>query len=156
MSGMCAIGLVRPKDAANVGGVLRAAHAYGASLVAIAGDRSTGKMIRAGANTSKAQRVIPVMRGENMRDLIPFDMVPIAVDLIDGAIDLREFSHPKRAFYIFGPEDGTLGHPIIEWCSHKVYIPTAICLNLAAAANVVLYDRIAKARHVAMAQHAAE
>jgi len=144
MRGFAAIGLYRPKDDSNVAGCLRAAHCYGASLVAIAGDRSPNKMIQASANTSKAHRHIPVIRGANLRELVPYSAIPIAVDILDGAIMLPAFKHPQSAFYVFGPEDGTLGRNITEWCAFVVAIPTVFCLNLAAAVNVVLYDRIAK------------
>ena len=45
---------------------------------------------------------------------------------------------------IFGPEDGSVGKKIVKWCDDVVYIPTIGCMNLAATANVVLYDRMAK------------
>ena len=77
-------------------------------------------------------------------DAIPFDCDPVAVDLLADARPLPGFTHPERAFYIFGPEDGTLGKAITARCVHKVYIPTKHCLNLAMAANTVLYDRAAK------------
>jgi tRNA(Leu) C34 or U34 (ribose-2'-O)-methylase TrmL len=77
-------------------------------------------------------------------DAIPHDCVPVAVDLIEGARDLTHYTHPERAFYIFGPEDGTLGKAITDRCHDKVFVPTAFCMNLAAAVNVVLYDRAAK------------
>lgn len=84
-----------------------------------------------------------MLRG-NLRDLIPYDAVPVAVDLIEGAEELPAFVHPQRAFYIFGPEDGTLGKAVTEWCQRKIVIPTLDCMNLAATVNVVLYDRLSK------------
>lgn len=147
MRGYAAIGLNRPKDAANIGGALRAAFCYDASVVVIAADRSrlANDGIRHGTNTPKAERNIPVIRTDDLRGSIPFDCVPIAVDLVDGAAPLHSFQHPLRAFYIFGPEDGTLGHAVLDWCERRVMIPTRMCMNLAATVNVVLYDRQAKA-----------
>ncbi len=141
MRGFAAIGLMRPKTIENVGSVLRAAHCYGAAMVAIQGDRTE---VRSHLDTTKAWRHMPVLRGEDMRQFIPFDAVPVAVDLVEGAVELPNFVHPQRAFYIFGPEDGTLGKATTEWCKHKVMIPTRDCMNLAATVNVVLYDRLAK------------
>lgn len=141
MRGYAAIGLVRPKTPENVGSVLRAAWCYNAALVAIQGDRTP---IRTSTDTPKAWRHLPVLRGENLRDFIPYDAVPVAVDLVEGAENLITFKHPQRAFYIFGPEDGTLGNAITDWCVHKVMVPTRDCMNLAASVNVVLYDRLAK------------
>lgn len=142
MRGFASIGLVRPKDVRNVGAVLRAAHVYGAAMVAIQGDRTP---VRSHADTTKAYRHIPVLRGNDLFDLCPFDAIPVAVDLVDDAIPLPQFVHPSSAFYIFGPEDGTLGKAHLERCRYRIMVPTKFCMNLAATVNVVLYDRIAKA-----------
>lgn len=148
--GYAAIGLYRPKDAANIGGVLRAAWCHGASLVAVAGARLHANAgIRHSTNTPSAWKHIPVLTGDNLHDLIPFDCVPVAVDLVDDATPLPSYQHPQRAFYVFGPEDGTLGEPVLSWCRHRVVVPTRMCMNLAATVNVVLYDRIAKAMRAA-------
>lgn len=140
--GFSAIGLIRPKTAANIGGTLRAAHCYGASAVIIVGDRSG---IRHPTNVSAAHLHIPIIRGDNVRKLVPFGAVPVAVELTDGATPLPWFNHPEPAFYIFGPEDGTLGKSVLDWCPLRVAVPTAFCMNLAATVNVILYDRMAKA-----------
>lgn len=87
---------------------------------------------------------MPLLKVNNLHDVVPHDCVPVAVDLIDGAINLIDYDHPQRAFYIFGPEDGTLGSSITDWCRDIIYIPTKACMNLAATVNVVLYDRLSK------------
>ena len=92
----------------------------------------------------KHVRHIPLMRVDNLHDIVPFDCVTVAVDLIDGAIPLPGYVHPERAFYIFGAEDATLGKKITNWCRDIIFVPTNGCMNLAAAVNVVLYDRMAK------------
>lgn len=144
--GFAAIGLVRPKSACNVGAVLRAAMCYDTASVAIQSLRPhLAPYIRQPTNVTKAERHVPILGADEILDLIPFDCVPIAVDLLEGARPLPDFKHPHSAFYIFGPEDGTLGKSITDRCVHKVYIPTNFCLNLAMAVNTVLYDRAAKA-----------
>lgn len=146
MRGFAAIGLHRPKEKANVGAVIRAAQCYGAASVAISGDRIDNRWIKSPTNTTAGHRHIPVLRGE-LRSLVPYGAVPVAVDLVDGAESLIDFDHPHSAFYIFGPEDSTLGSAILDWCPRKVMVPTAFCMNLAATVNVVLYDRLAKQIH---------
>lgn len=146
MRGFSAIGLVRPKNTGNVGSVLRAAYCFDVAMVAIQGDRTA---IRHAADTPQAWRHIPVLRGDDLHSLIPFDAVPVAVDLIEGAVSLAAFQHPQRAFYVFGPEDGTLGKATLDWCPLRVMVPTRACMNLAATVNVVLYDRLAKAERSA-------
>lgn len=138
------IGLEQPKHAHNVGSVLRAAGVYGAKMVAMTGVRS--KWVRSAADTNSTWTSIPVIRGDVLMDMTPFGAVPVAVDLVEGAVPLPEFEHPDRAFYIFGPEDGTLGKRVLDRCKHTIYVPTDGCMNLAATVNVVLYDRMAKER----------
>jgi tRNA(Leu) C34 or U34 (ribose-2'-O)-methylase TrmL len=145
LRGYAAIGLHQPKTPANVGSVLRAAHCYGAALVVTSGQRYT----RAPTDPQAAYRHIPLVQCADLHDAIPFDCVPVAVDLIEGARPLHKYSHPERAFYVFGPEDGTLGPRITGWCRDTVYVPTRYCMNLAATVNVILYDRMVKRMKVA-------
>ena len=140
--GFASIGLVRPKTPANVGGVLRAAYAYGVAQVVISGNRSGD--IRHGTNTSRAERHMPVVVVDDLLAVRPYDTPIVAVDLVPNACPLPDFRHPSRAFYVFGPEDGTLGGEIIRAATHRVMVPTRTCMNLAACVNVVLYDRMAK------------
>lgn len=137
--GFAAVGLLNPKTASNVGSVLRAGYAFGVALVAVQGQR----YVRASTDTPQAYRHMPLLHG-TLRDLVPFDCVPVAVDLVVGARSLHSYTHPQRAFYVFGPEDGTLGADTLKWCCDIIYVPTRGCLNLAACVNVVLYDRSKK------------
>jgi len=140
MRGFAAIGLDNPKCAANVGGVMRAAGCYGAAMVAMSGHR----MRNVPTDVKKQWRMTPVIETEDLRLVIPYDCVPVAVDLVPGARSLASYTHPERAFYIFGAEDATLGDRVLSWCRDVVYVPTHSCMNLAATANVILYDRTVK------------
>jgi len=141
MRGYAAIGLDNPKSNINVGSALRAAGVYGASLVAASGGRWKSEK----TDTMKAYRHMVFMHNiDDLKDIIPFDCVPVAVDIIEGAIPLPEYNHPERAFYVFGAEDATLGDRVLSWCKDTIYIPTNGCMNLAATVNVVLYDRLCK------------
>jgi tRNA(Leu) C34 or U34 (ribose-2'-O)-methylase TrmL len=137
--GYAAIAMDRPKDLANLGGVLRAAGCYSADLVILIGDRMRGNK----ADTQKAWKHIPLIEADDL--VIPYGATAVCVELSDGATPLQKFTHPERAVYVFGPEDGSVSSKIAARCAHKVYVPTAFCMNLAATANVVLYDRLAKA-----------
>lgn len=141
MCGFAAIGLHMPKTPANVGSVLRAAHCYGAVLVAKTGQRYRGSP----TDTTCTYRHMPLLQVEDLFSCIPHSCVPVAVDILKGARSLIGYTHPERAFYIFGPEDGTLGREFTQRCRDVVYVPTMDCMNLAAAVSVVLYDRMAKA-----------
>jgi tRNA(Leu) C34 or U34 (ribose-2'-O)-methylase TrmL len=143
MRGYSCIGLINPKTPANVGSVMRAAGCYGATSVFYTGRRYS-KAKQFVTDPQKRYRHIPLIGVEDLHEIIPFDCVPVAVDLIDGAKPLHEYKHPVRAFYIFGPEDGTIGKNIVSWCRDVIYIPTNGCMNLAATVNVVLYDRMSR------------
>lgn len=138
--GFAVVALDAPKYDANVGGVLRAAHCYAADLVVVAGQRFR----RESTDVYKTWRHVPLLQVPDVFDVIPYGCVPVAVDLVAGATPLSSYAHPERAFYVFGAEDATLGRRILERCRDKVFVPTRGCMNLAATANVVLYDRAAK------------
>ena len=139
--GFCCVGLDNPKNSINVGSVLRAASVFDACMVAISGKRYS----RAPTDTVKAYRHMPLLRVDDLYTVVPFDCVPVAVELRRHAIPLTHYVHPERAFYVFGAEDATLGSRVLSWCRDVVYIPSNGCLNLAACVNVVLYDRMCKA-----------
>lgn len=140
--GYFGIGLYMPKTGENVGGSLRAANCYGAAFVAIEGGRNN--FLKHATNTASAQKHMPVFTEGVVFDHVPNGCEIVVVDLIDGAISLVDFFHPPRAFYLFGPEDGTLGIKHTPRAHHVVFVPTRFCMNLASTVNVVLYDRMAK------------
>ena len=142
MKGYACVGMSQPKTVENVGAAIRACQAYNAAFMAIMGKRYK----RSCLDTGSGFKHLPLFHVNNLREAIPFDCVPVAVDLVEGARDLSTYTHPERAFYIFGPEDGTLGRKTTDWCRDTIYIPTSICMNLAATVNVVLYDRLSKMR----------
>lgn len=140
MRGYAAIGLDRTKTPTNLGGILRAAGCYGAALVLLSG----GRMGKYATDTSKAWKHVPCMEVDDLLAHTPFGCYPVAVEICDRAKPLHSFSHPERAFYIFGPEDGGVKKEILERVPAVISIPTNGCMNLAATVNVVLYDRMSK------------
>jgi tRNA(Leu) C34 or U34 (ribose-2'-O)-methylase TrmL len=141
--GFAVVALVNPKTPANIGGAMRAAGCYGGAMVVLGGPRPE-RLSRLPTDTQRAWRHIPHVLVADVFDAIPFDCIPVAVDLLPGAQPLPAYTHPERAFYIFGAEDATLSHAIVLRCRDKVVVPTTYCMNLAATVNVVLYDRLAK------------
>ena len=87
---------------------------------------------------------IPVTGVDSLIEVVPEGMKIICVELAENAESLTTYEHPPHAFYIFGPEDGTLTQEIIDKADAVVYIPTVGCLNLAASVSVLLYDRSVK------------
>jgi tRNA(Leu) C34 or U34 (ribose-2'-O)-methylase TrmL len=142
-----AVLLHNPKHGENVGGAIRACAAFAVPVL-----RWTGGRV---LNSKRVARYGRLVQDENGsvdygQDTQAFDalvaagLTPIAVELGGDTTSLPTFVHPERAFYVFGPEDSSLSKELCERCEAHVEIPTRRCLNLAAAVNVVLYDRTAK------------
>ncbi|MEZ5534314.1 MAG: RNA methyltransferase [Thiolinea sp.] len=137
------IGLTNPKSPTNVGAVMRAAGCFQVDAVFYSGERYD-RAARFHTDTKNRVLSIPLTHAECLPDVVPGDTRVVCVELVEGATALPAFSHPDRAFYIFGPEDGTLSQQVVDRADAVVYIPTVGCLNLAATVNVLLYDRLLK------------
>ena len=147
MRGFAAIGLYAPSREGNVGGVFRAAAVYEASAVFIQGpNRAAMKCIRHQTNTPASERHIPFVITEDLMKCTPVDTTVVGVEIVDGSTSLSDFVHPERGYYIFGPETGSIPPGVLLQCHEVVHVPSpsGFCMNLAACANVVLYDRFIK------------
>lgn len=140
MRGYACVGLDNPKNHINIGAALRAVGVYGGTMLAVSGTRYS----KCGTDTMRHHRHLPLLQVADLKEVIPYDCVPVAVDLVEGATPLPEYRHPERAFYVFGAEDNTLGKRVLSYCRDTIYVPMKGCMNLAATVNVVLYDRMAK------------
>lgn len=137
------IGLVNPKSASNVAVILRAAGCFGVSSIYYTGVRYTyAKAFN--QDTKNFRQLIPTTAVDDLIDMAESGATIVAIELVEGAQPLPEYKHPENAYYIFGPEDGSISQALLERCDDVVYIPTASSLNLAVSANVVMYDRMAK------------
>lgn len=145
------IGLVNPKSPTNVGMVMRAAGCFEVDSVFYSGARFE-RARKFSTDTKNAQSKIPLTYAENLPDAPVAGAKLVAIELIEGAVPLMDFVHPENAYYIFGPEDGSLKKEILDACDHVVYIPTIGCMNLAATVHVVLYDRMSKSGREVIAQ----
>lgn len=137
------IGLSDPKSPSNVGAVMRAAGCFYADAVFYTGERYV-RAARFNTDTKDVSKKIPLTGVACLLESAPPDTKIVCVELVEGAIPLPEYQHPDKAFYIFGPEDGTISQQVIDKADAVVYVPTIGCMNLAATVNVVLYDRMSK------------
>jgi tRNA(Leu) C34 or U34 (ribose-2'-O)-methylase TrmL len=141
------IGLVNPKSPDNVSSVMRAAGNYQVPAIFYTGvryPRALNHQQRSLDISRKVSKDVVVSSTESLLDVVADNMKIVCVELAIDAIPLPEYSHPDNAFYIFGPEDGSISQEIIDRADDVVYIPTIGCMNLAATVNVLLYDRLAK------------
>jgi tRNA(Leu) C34 or U34 (ribose-2'-O)-methylase TrmL len=147
LSAGAAVFLWNPKFGENVGGVIRAAAAFNVPDVYWTGSRILGskrveRYARQPLNQEESTVVSSPVAEDALLELRERGCTLIAVELDENALPLQEFVHPELAVYVFGPEDGTLPRRVRECCDSIIAIPSLNCLNLAAAANVVLAHRI--------------
>jgi len=141
-----AVALIDPKYPHNVGAALRACSCWGFGQLwwtgcRVALDVPHGERLPR-EERMKGYRSVELTRDDQVFDRFePGSVTPVAVELRPDAESLVEFEHPTDALYVFGPEDGSLPKSVRLLCHRFVVIPTHHCLNLAAAVNVVLYDR---------------
>jgi len=142
MRGYFGIGVEGISKQMNVGSLLRSAHAFGASFVftvAAAYERHEGSL----SDTSDAMRHLPFYSFPDVESMVLPEGCPlVGVELLDEAVGLPSFHHPKRAAYVFGPERGRLSAALVGCCAHVVRIPTRFSLNVGMAGAIVMYDRL--------------
>lgn len=130
---------------ANLGALMRTAHAFGASFTYTVGSSLTIDDTRKGirlTDTSRSLSHLPFYQWDTPSDLrLPLHCPLVGIELCDTAIELPSFRHPLSCAYILGPEDGSLSDDIQEQCQFIVKIPTKFCINVSLAAALTLYDR---------------
>ena len=79
--------------------------------------------------------------------VLPRGCTVVGVELVDDAIELPSFRHPRQAAYVFGPERGSLSPAMVEKCEFLIRIPTQFSVNVGIAGAIVMYDRILNLGH---------
>ena len=140
--GYFGIGVEGVSKSANVGALLRTAHAFGAAFCFTVGagwDAREGRL----ADTADTPGHVPLWRFSAIEELnLPQGCVLVGVELLDSAIDLPSFRHPLNAAYVLGPERSGLSAAMLARCRHVIRVPTRFSLNLSVAGALVLYDRL--------------
>jgi tRNA(Leu) C34 or U34 (ribose-2'-O)-methylase TrmL len=142
--GYFGIGIYHPKTTENIGTLWRSAHNFDADFIFTVGARYHKQP----SDTTKAHRHVPLYHYKDMADLkshLPQGAELVFVEQAEGSADLPEFEHPEAALYVLGAED--YGVPEDEMRGYrKVAIATPLCLDVAVAGSIVLYDRQTKIR----------
>ncbi len=138
-----ALGIQNPKSPSNMGSVMRAAGCFRADAVYYTGVRYE-RAAPFHTDTHAAATTIPLARAENLLEVVDPSLRVVCVELVEGAVPLPDYCHPDKALYVFGPEDGSVDQGLVDRADDVVFVPTHLCMNLAASVNVLLYDRLAK------------
>ena len=142
MRGYFGIGVEGLSKAINAGNLFRSAHAFGASFTFTIGGVWSRQEAHL-ADTSDAPGQVPFYRYESVATMqLPAGCELVGIELLDTAVDLPSFRHPRNAAYVLGPERGSLSPELVAKCAYVVKIPTKFCINVAVAGAVVMYDRI--------------
>jgi tRNA (guanosine-2'-O-)-methyltransferase len=149
MRGYFGIGIVGCKTAVNVGTLWRSAHNFGAAFVVIIGARYCPR--RQASDTTNARLHLPFYRYatfDEFRQFRPCDCPLVGVEQTPESWSLETFCHPRRAVYLLGAEDTGVPPTILAQCQMTIAIPTPMCLNVAVAGSIVMYDRLAKQHRI--------
>lgn len=138
--------LTRVKYPHNLAAAIRACSCFGVPTLMWTGSRFA---FTDGERLPREERMkgyadVKVYAEDRPFDRLPAGVTPVCVELLPGSQPMNEFEHPENACYVFGPEDGHVPQAFRALCHRFVYIPSNHCLNLSAALNVVLYDRVVK------------
>lgn len=142
--GFCSVGIWYPQKEENIGTLFRSALAFNADFVFTIGR----KYSRQSSDTCHATRHLPChnyLDRAQFEASMPLHSRLICIEIAEKAHSLPNFAHPEQAIYLLGSEGGGLPEDLMRK-SMVVSIPTTICLNVASAGTVVLYDRLAKSK----------
>lgn len=144
--GYFGIGIYMGKNTLNLGTLWRSAHNFHADFIFLIGKRFKQQP----SDTTKAYRNIPLYQYDTYEDFcknIPYSCQVVCVEQNQSSKDIREYKHPKNCIYLLGAEDTGIPDKI---CKGKevVHISTPMCVNVAVAGSIVMYDRLSKIKGV--------
>lgn len=141
MKGYFGIGIEGVSKPMNMGNLVRSAHAFGASFIFTVNAHYRVRDAR--SDTSKTHELVPWYDWEDVPAMaLPKQCQLVGIELIDSAIALPSFRHPRRAAYVLGPERGNLSDEMLSQCNHVIQIPSSFCVNVQIAGAIVMYDRM--------------
>ena len=148
--GYYGIGIIGCKTRSNIGTLWRSAHLFDARFLVMIAPRYPWIKARQASDTTNARLHIPYFTFPDFDTFCaygrPCDCALVAVEQTESSRDLPTFIHPHRAIYLLGAEDTGIPDYVLRVVQHTIAIPTPMCLNVAVAGSIVMYDRYVKSR----------
>jgi tRNA(Leu) C34 or U34 (ribose-2'-O)-methylase TrmL len=154
-AGYFGIGVFNPKTENNVGTLWRSAHNFGAQFIFTIGTRWKYQC----SDTTRAWRRIPLFEYQTFDQFAnsrPRSCQLVGIEQSEKSVDLVGYWHFPRAIYILGAEDNGLPDYVQEQCNAIIHISTPMCLNVAVAGSIVLYDRTMKFSRLTVGKYQTE
>lgn len=140
--GYAGLGFYQAKHDTNIGTGFRTALAFGLDFLCTIGH----KYKKQSTDTCDSTKHLPYYHYQCYDDLVankPEKCEIVCIEITKTAHNLVNFIHPERCLYLVGNEGYGIHEKYLN--NHQVvYIPSKICLNVAVAASLVLWDRIVK------------
>src|SRR5262245_25249775 len=143
----------------NVGAFFRTADSVGASALYLSGFTGFPPSRQITKTALGAEATVPWQTAEAARviaDLKAEGWETAAIETVDGAVDLFDWTPRFPVLVVFGHEVEGLPREVLAGCDTRVRIPmlgAKKSLNVATAGGVVLYELLRKYRGVSAGPH---
>lgn len=143
MRGYFAVGIEGLDKPLNAGTLFRSAHAFGASYAFTVGAEFSGAR-NAATDTSDTPSSMPFFAYPGAEALtVPVGGELVGLEIADDAETFPPLYHPRGAVYLFARWGERLSPALAGRCRRVLRLPARLCLNLAMAGVMVMYDRVA-------------
>jgi tRNA G18 (ribose-2'-O)-methylase SpoU len=142
-NGFFGIGVMNMKYPINYGTLFRTAQVFGADFLFLIGKQFTKQY----SDSMNSFKHIPLYEYETFDEFyknLPYKSKLIGIEIVDSAIPIKGYKHPRQACYLLGGEKDGLSQEAIEKCDEIVYLPGERSLNVSVAGSIVIFDRIIK------------
>jgi tRNA G18 (ribose-2'-O)-methylase SpoU len=142
MRGYFGMGVEGISKGANLGNLVRSAHAFGASFFFTIAPNVDHQELKV-SDTAASALHMPFYTYKSVKELmLPKGCALVGIEFLPDAVDLPSFHHPAQAAYVLGPEMGNLSPEMLKICDHVIKIPMKFCVNVGVAGALVMYDRL--------------
>lgn len=141
--GYFGIGILNGKTPENLGVLWRSAQNLGASFIFTIGNRYA----KQACDTHNAVASLPYFHYKTFDEFyahLPKGAMLVGVELVEEAVLLEDFVHPRNCVYLLGAEDHGLSKEAINRSHHLLKFDTPRSLNVSVAGSIVMYDRSVK------------